>query len=228
MKKEIGGFVKDLFFPVILLLFGIGAYKWNDIVIFFKGKKIAIFGDIQTGKTTLHNFLRNGEMLKEHIATKRKTKVKKNRFKLNELELDIKDGTDIPGLNEYISEWKGIFKKSDICFYLFDTSKVYYDDTEYINKIFKHLSHIGDWRKEFKNKTTLVLIGTFADTLEEYQNQNKSNVQFFEQKIREKIKEGYLQASLSPSNIFIGSFKNEESMSLLVSNILISLKDKQL
>ncbi len=219
--------------PLIPIIIGISALLgigvkvyWDTILIYLKGKNITILGDIQTGKTTLHKFLRNGEIVSEHIGTKRKIKVKKNKFELGELELLIKEGTDISGLREYISDWKDIFKNTDICFYLFDVSKVYSGDKEYIEKIYFHLTHIDNWTKEFKINPRFVLIGTFADLIPEYNQLNKSNAQLFEQKILEKIKHAYWQASISPSDIFIGSLKNKETIELLIKEILIRLPSK--
>lgn len=218
--------------PIIIAgvsaLFGIGLTVkfWDEIKIFFKGKNVTIFGTIETGKTTLHKYLREGEIVTEHKATRRKTRVKKSRFKLNELELLIKEGTDISGQEDYISDWKEIFKKSNICFYMFDTSKVYNNDKEHIEKVYFHLTHIDRWKKEFNINPYLIIIGGFADKIPEFKNLNKSNIQSFEKKIREKIKPAYLQASISPSDIFIGSLKNTESIETLMSEILIRIANK--
>jgi GTPase SAR1 family protein len=212
----------------ISALFGIGLSVafWDEITIFFKGKHVTIFGAIETGKTTLHKYLREGEIVTEHKATKRKTTVEKNRFKLKELELLIKEGTDISGQQDFIKDWKEIFKNSDICFYMFDTSKVYNNDKDHIEKIYFHLTHIDKWKKEFKINPYLIMIGCFADKIPEYHTLNKSNVQLFEQKIREKIKPAFLQASISPSDIFIGSLLNKTNIETLMSEVLIRISKK--
>lgn len=208
---------------------GTVVFFWDDIVIFFKGKRVAIFGAIETGKTTLHKYLREGELVNEHIATRRVKDVIKNRFKLKELELDIKPGTDISGQQDFVKEWKEIFRESDICIYMFDASKVYAGDEDHIEKINFHLTHIDKWRTEFKSMPYVILIGGFADKILEYKNSNKSNVQEFEQKIREKIKNACRQASVSPSDIFIGSLETKESIEKLVYEVLLQIsKNKKL
>jgi GTPase SAR1 family protein len=199
---------------------------WDDIKIFFKGKNITILGAIETGKTTLHKYLREGVIVTEHDATKRKTTVEKNYYKLGELELLIKEGTDISGQQDFLKDWKEIFRTCDICFYMFDTSKIYNGDKEYIEKIYFHLTHMDNWKKEFKINPYLIMIGGFADKIPEYHTLNKSNIQLFEQKIREKIKPAFLQASISPSDIFIGSLLNKTNIETLMSEVLIRISNK--
>lgn len=216
--------------PIIIvgvsaLLGGLTVKFWENILILLKGKNVAILGAHETGKTTLHKFLRYGEIVFEHNPTKKK-KVKGKRFQLNDLELILKEGTDIGGVNDYLKDWKEIVSTSEICFYLFDANKVYNSDFEYIDKISTHLSHISGWIKEFKISPKFYIIGTFADYIEEYNKLTKSETQIFEQKIREKIKIAYLKVEISASSIFIGSLKDQNSIEKLLIEVLNQINDK--
>lgn len=193
---------------------------WENSIIKINGKKILIIGTIETGKTTLHKFLREGLDVFEHRATLRKKKVKKNYLKLDGLTLPIKQGYDFPGQQDHIKEWKEYFKHCDICFYMFDTSKVYNDDIEHLKKIEDHLSHINQWKKEFKKNPKIILVGSFADKIPEYEKLNSSNIQQFEENIRKKIKKATIQIEINPSNIFIGSLLKREKKIELLKEIL--------
>ena len=207
---------------------GIGSFfawkKWKkEIKRFFLGKNILILGGIETGKTTLNKFLREGEIVTKHIATTRKKKVKGKNFKLNELSFKIREGQDVSGQDDFIKDWKTEFKNCDICFYMFDCSKVYNHDKQYIEKINSHLTFISDWSLEYS--PTILLIGSFADKIEEFLNSNNSNIQEFEQKIRTLIKKGQNKVKASSSDVFIGSLKNRQNIVPLVYNILTHLKN---
>ncbi|MDO9552942.1 hypothetical protein [Rhodonellum sp.] len=202
-------------------LFTVAAY-WDDLIIFFKGKNIAILGSIETGKSTMHTYLREGEVIVTHNSTK-KVNVSKNRFKLGELEINIKEGIDISGQRDYMSDWKNVFKTSDICFYMFDTYKIYNNDLDYIEKIYFHLTHINNWKEELNINPKIIMIGGFSDKIPEFNQLNESNVQEFEEKIRVKIKPAFLQGSISPSNIFIGSLATKVSIEKLLRDVLIRI-----
>lgn len=219
--------------PIALILWGIfaagGAVATllflEDLINFFKGKNLAILGEIETGKTTLHSFLREGKLTTVHEATTRKVVVPKNNFELEDQELILKKGIDVSGQKDYMKDWKDIFIKSDYCFYMFNAHKVYNDNQNHIKNINYHLTHINNWKIDNGVKSQIILIGTFADEISEFKNLNKSNVQEFEQKIREKIKKAYLKVNLTPSNIFIGSLKDKKSIESLLKDILIRLKN---
>jgi GTPase SAR1 family protein len=215
-------------FPIVIAiivaavaLLSAGALRvwWDDLVVFLKGKKVVILGGIETGKTTMHAFLRDGELRVDHIATD-KEKVKKNRLRLGDLSLDLKEGVDISGQEDYKKEWKQLFLDCDICLYMFDVSKVYSEDETYIARINAHLSHIGEWQKELSKPTQMFVIGGFADLVGEYKKLTPSNKQDFEQQIRQKIKKAYMKVDLGAGNIIIGSMVDQAESEKLVYTVL--------
>ena len=196
---------------------------WKELKSFFKGKDLVILGSIETGKTTMHNFLRYGQITETHKATRRKKKVKGNVFKLEDLKLKISRGKDISGQKDFEGEWKELYKNADICFYLFNSARVYNDDKEYIGNIQNHLKHIRSWKKEFKQNPKTIIIGTFADQIPIYKDLNNSNIQSLDEILRKKIRLTY--GKIAPSEFFIGNLSSETELKKLVAEILHYLKD---
>jgi signal recognition particle receptor subunit beta len=206
----------------IISYFGIYKNRKN-IIKFWFGKRVVIFGGIETGKTTLHKFLREGEIVKTHNATRRLEKQKKNVFKLEELKLRIRKGHDVSGQKDFVKDWKLLFENCDICFYMIDCYKVNGNDSDYLKTIKFHLTHIQKWQQEFENSPEIIIIGGFCDMIEEFNIANSSNIQHVEENLRRKFKDAYLKLNISPSSIFFGSLKNEESLSKLMKEILEKL-----
>lgn len=118
---------------------------------------------------------------------------------------------------------------------MFDVSKVYNGDKEHISKIEDHMYHINNWRKENAEDSDIAkdkdpdiyMIGAFADKIPEYKTLNKSNIQHFDKKIRDIIKQAFVNISLPSSNFFIGSLtddinhlSNERNIETLMSEVL--------
>ena len=196
---------------------------WKELKRFFKGKNLVILGTIETGKTTMHSFLRYGEITEKHIATRREKKVKGNTFKLEDLKLKISKGKDISGQKDFEKEWKELYKNADICFYLFDSFKVYNNDKEYIGNIQNHLKHIRSWKKECNPNPKTIVIGTFADKIPIYNELNESDIQKLDEILRKRIRLSYGQ--IASSEFFIGNLNKEKDLKKLVAEILNYLKD---
>jgi hypothetical protein len=196
----------------------------ESIRIFFSGKKIAILGTIETGKTTMHKFLRDGEIVTNHVATRRQIDVDKSIFKVDNYELLIKKGKDISGQRTFLSEWKDLYIDCNVCFYMFNASKVYTNDKAHIEEIYANIAQFGEWNNELKNKPQVLMIGSHADYIKEYQEANKSNIQVIDKIIRENLKKAYLLIDLKPSNIFIASLTTPENINELMRDILKSFK----
>ena len=82
--------------------------NWKEIKTYFNGKDLLILGTIETGKPLMHRYLRYGEIPKSH-KTRRRTEVKGNTFKLEQLKLKISKGDDISGQKDFEKEWREMF-----------------------------------------------------------------------------------------------------------------------
>jgi len=187
---------------------------WDEILIIFKGKRIAILGDKATGKTTLHNFLTNGE-LKGGSGIE---KTKSNALKLKDLEFYFSSSTDIAGSADFVNVWKDIIQKSDFTFYMVNSEKVFYNDTSYIKLIEMQLSMIGRYYKEASRTDKVCILCVFSDKVNNFID-NKTE---FELQIKSLIERASMQVKCY---IFVGSLYNQEYKEDLVYNLLTTIKN---
>lgn len=209
--------------------------NWKVIKRYFLGKDLVILGTKAVGKTTLHDFLRTGQITVSHKAT-RMRKVKGNTFQLGDLKLTIREGTDIGGSEDFVKQWKSLFQNCDMCFYLFHTNRAHGDEQNLLDMMSRHLGYIHKWRKELKKNLTkgsaqknipqLYVVGSFADKIPEFSELNESTVQDFEENIRKIIKPALREASVDAIDVFIGSLKDKESIENLVGQILLQIAKK--
>ncbi len=210
---------------IIIALGGAGAaiaLNWDKIVTKIKGKDIVILGGEAVGKTTLHNFLRLGKVA-EHYKKTSYEKVPANRYKLEDLELVLKDGVDIGGSDDFIREWRDLFKECDYCLYLFDTYRTHKDDQEYIERITKHLTFILKWSSSDKKQHNVYVIGTFADKVPHFLSMSDKEKQDFNERIRLIIRPTLVVAGVKASEVIIGSLKSNKQRELLVHGLLLRI-----
>lgn len=198
------------------------AFNWENIKIFWKGKNLVILGTTDTGKSTLHDFLRKGIIREEKKGTKRE-KVNKKIYRLEDLEFVLKEGTDFGGQEDYRAEWAEEIEKSDICFYLFRTDQIYNNNSETIETVYTHLEFITNQIKKNNLPVNLILIGTFSDLIPDFEKLDDSNYQKFEEKIRKNLKDAIRVAKVKPSKIFIGSLKDRDKAERLIKEILVRI-----
>lgn len=131
----------------------------QDIIRFLYGKKIAILGERETGKTTLYTYLCEGRLIKEYEQTIAKTKMPRANRTIDDLKIRIQEGYDIGGAKPDRDTWKILFRESDIVFYLFRADRL---DQEYCEscetkkyacsktkeRIPSDLDRIAQWIKE--------------------------------------------------------------------------------
>ena len=94
------------------------ALKWDKIVTALKGKRLAVLGARNVGKTCLIKFLTTGSIPSEYRQTSKKEPTSARRFKLEDLDLKIKESFDIPGSKDAYIQWKELHDQADLIFYL--------------------------------------------------------------------------------------------------------------
>ena len=157
-----------LFIPIFLAVFGffVGtsiALKWDDVASWWKGKKLAIFGDRKVGKTTLITFLTTGSIPESYEQTTGPEKIKGRRHQLRDLDLELKDTWDLPGgAADSYAEWKGLFDEADVVLYLLRIDKVMEGDAETKKRITEDMEQIAGWRKE-RRTSRIIIVGTYGD-----------------------------------------------------------------
>ena len=156
-------------FPLILLLGGLGGIgvlvnNWDEIVTYFRGKKIAVLGERGVGKTHLLDFLATGSIPTDTKQTVGTEKVPPRRFKLEELKLTLKETVDISGAKVAYGEWKSLHDAADIVFYLIRADRLLAGDKATIERIEGDCKHIASWRTtDGKKAPRLIIVGTHCD-----------------------------------------------------------------
>lgn len=211
------------------------AYKWDDIVIKWKGKKVVALGDVGTGKTTLMTFLSTGSFPEKYFNTVGVDKTSKRRFKLKDLDICLQESVDIPG-NKLAQKayWEKYVNESDVVIFLFDASKVYLKSNESHNsKLELQSNRLGrilrDSRSERKlneNQLKVFCVGTHCDKIPEYRDaQSNNKMAVFQDEIGglQVVKEIRSALGAKTVPVIFGSLHNEESTTDLVYQILCNL-----
>lgn len=137
---------------------------WDNILISFKGKQIAILGARGVGKTHLMTFLASGSIPTEYKQTVAPGKFPKRRFELKNLDLCLKESLDISGDKAAYPEWKNNHDQADIVLYLLRADKLLAGNANVESRVRNDLRHIGAWLEEKKDRRPkFFIIGTHCD-----------------------------------------------------------------
>jgi hypothetical protein len=151
------------------------ALNWNQIVLELKGKRLAVIGERQVGKTTLITYLKDGSVPAEYRETVVPEKAKGERIQLNTLQLDIKTTMDVPGTKDYYADWQKYYRESDYVLYLLRADRLLAGDAATQSRVLSDFHHIESWRKQHSSPPTLLLIGTHCDLDPNYASTSAGN-----------------------------------------------------
>ena len=161
-----------IFIPILIivgagLVAGAAAVGFAGIIAAIaealKGKRLAVLGEGKVGKTVLIDFLTKGVFSKEYVRTVYPKDTEANDFKLEDLELKINESRDVPGNDDYYSDWEDIFKKANIVLYLLRTDKLMEGHKPTEDRVKKDMGQIGRWLKKYPKKFPLLIVGTYCD-----------------------------------------------------------------
>lgn len=154
------------FIPLALWILGVVFLGGCIIVIInavkTSGKKLAIVGMQEAGKSTLYNMLRTGEP-GEHLPT---TIEEIAEFKVKDRDIKIKKGKDIGGGPEFIMPYyEDLIRDNEIIIFIFNVSE-YLNDISYQRNTKDRLDFIYRKSKEYNKKmNNLVMIASHIDIL---------------------------------------------------------------
>lgn len=194
---------------------------WGDILF---GKKITILGQRTTGKTTLFNFLMNGEFTDTYEQTVFKKKIKKemkHKFKHLNLRLKINPNSyDVGGSQDQHGVWKKLSEEANVLIYLFDVNK-WMNNPEYLEvEIERDISVIENIIRS-KKDLKVILVGTHIDLDSDYINA-ENKVAYRDDILNEAFIIG-MQVRLGGRDrchITLESFRGEDNLSIATKNIL--------
>lgn len=160
---------------VLALLGGTTIYFWDDIFDSksskknWDGKRIAVLGSREVGKSTLFEFLQNQkiDLSKKYEQTRSVRKIDNIEVNIDGASLRISTSYDVGGGEISHLSWVDQIKESDYIFYLLDANKVMKSDKIHISEIKKDMAAIQKQIASHANKR-IFLIATKSDCHHQY------------------------------------------------------------
>lgn len=206
---------------VALLAGGSVYFNWDEIVIAWKGKKIAVLGARDTGKTCLLKFLSTGSIDPEYRQSP-SFKVDSFRSSLKDLDLCIKETLDVPGAKDAYIEWKELHDKADVVFYLLRADHLINGNSKTESRVREDMKHIGGWFDARKSKPTIFIVGTYCDNDPDFYLHLTDRMGDYIDKFRKLPIISELVAHAgggAHTKVVLGSLKNNEYAEALVHTI---------
>ncbi len=224
-------------FPALILI-GLGvvsalvggatlAAYWDDLLIAFKGKKLAILGARGVGKTHLGKFLSSGSLPETYKQTVAPEKTASHRFQLKDLDLKIKSSLDLSGSKEAYAEWKELSDQSDVIFYLLRADRLIEGDEAVEERVRDDIYQIGRWLEARSPRPLFFIIGTHCDLDREFVTLSEDRMGNYTDKFRqlsiicELVARG---GGAQLVKVVLGSMKTMHDTEALVYQIFMQVK----
>lgn len=129
------------------------------------GKRVAILGARQVGKTTLLRYLRDGVLGQQPEDTAASDFGGKFDMEIDGSVATFEVPRDVPGHQELgFHDWREASRDADYLWYLFRADRFLEEDREYLQTVQTHLVLLAIWLDELKpNGPKVLFIGTHAD-----------------------------------------------------------------
>lgn len=156
-------------FPVMLIpglvLPAIALVRFMKAV---SGRRIAVIGGAQTGKTTLVTYLRDRRL--PDPGTESQPVQDKFTLRFGKKDVECVVARDVPGGGgQLVPESKEAFTKADFVLYLFRADRLVAGDAESLLQVKTHLDTMKIWLDGDRfSKPRIVLVGTHEDAIEEH------------------------------------------------------------
>lgn len=192
----------------------------DRLIEHLKGKRLAVLGQREVGKTVLIKYLTTGVLSTVYDQTTEMRPTGRNKLKMGDLSLRIKRSKDVPGAKVDYPRWKEIHSDSDITLYLFRADLVLKNDTDALKRIEDDLGQIRRWRIK---EHPLYLIGTFCDLDPDYYEYLPDRMGDYRDHLANHP--GMIRAmQLSDqAPMIVGSLKTEDSVQAVVRSLIHQL-----
>lgn len=186
----------------------------DSIIIMLSGKKVAVLGPRNSGKSTLLNFLSTGELSTDYIQTLFNTKIESNCLRLTDLKLHLSKTVDVSGSVDAIEDWKKLYSSADIGLYLVNAAEIDRD------RIARDLGKLESWSTERPKGAKLIVVVTHLDQIPGYMGlpaSEKGN--FRDQFVKQNLDSGLAKLKVRP-HIVLGSLHNKQAISDITYQII--------
>jgi len=199
---------------------------WDKFVITLSGKKIAVFGEREVGKTHLVTFLTTGSLPTEYRQTTGAQKMPSRRFSLEELNLKVKSTLDLSGGDGAYGEWRQLHDEADFVFYLLRADRLIAGDSTVEDRVRKDVRQISGWLEEREKRNArpdFFIIGTHCDLDPEFQGTSPETFGNYSDKFRRlQIVNELINfaGGTQQAKVVLGSMKTVEDTELLVCRVM--------
>ncbi|HEV7368291.1 GTPase domain-containing protein [Arenibaculum sp.] len=150
--------------------------NWDSIVTAWRGKRVAVLGAREVGKTCLVKFLSTGSIPENYEQTTSAEKASGRRFSLKDLDLKIDDTLDVPGDSSHYADWKEVADRADLVLYLLRADRLFAGDAEVEERIRDDVRHIGSWLRARTKRPRFFVVGTHCDLDPAFANLTRDKV----------------------------------------------------
>lgn len=164
-KRVLNKFIDD----TVSLIAAVWTKAWKTL----DGKKIVVLGSTGVGKSSLLYFLKNEKVNPGIAATPLPAEIGDVTIRYRKKEAVFNVPVDVPGFDHYKESpnWKGPFEKADFAWYLFRSDLILAGDERAIKEMQADLDKLNSWNQSLGiNSLKIMLIGTWADRSEMYEN----------------------------------------------------------
>jgi hypothetical protein len=135
------------------------------------GKSLAVLGARGVGKTHLYKFLTSGSISPDYSQTTIGIKMSPRRFKLDTLNISIKEGMDVSGDEAAHAQWKELVGSADIVCYLMRADLILNNDVATKKRVKADINAIHVWLEEREKRgrrQDFFIVGTHCDYVDGY------------------------------------------------------------
>jgi energy-coupling factor transporter ATP-binding protein EcfA2 len=149
---------------------GAVASNWENITYALKGKKIAVLGAREVGKTTLLKYMEKGILIERYKQTLDKQEIERTRIKLGDLDIRLKKTDDVSGDKAAYGVWKKLFEEADLVLYVIRTDMLLKHDSNTEKRAEDDLRQVQGWIKECDSKKQFFIVGNHWDSDPDFKN----------------------------------------------------------
>ncbi|ALG70968.1 hypothetical protein [Azospirillum thiophilum] len=139
------------------------ALNWDGIITAWRGKRVAVLGARQVGKTCMIKILSTGSIPEIYEQTNSAERATGRRFSLKDLDLKIDDTLDVPGDKFHYADWKEVADRADLVLYLLRADLLLAGSTQVEERVRDDMRHIGNWLRARSRRPQFFVVGTHCD-----------------------------------------------------------------